>query len=108
MPRVPPEGWCTMIRELGSAMRMPGSPAASRKLPIEAAWPMQTVDTFGRIYCMVSWIAMPAVITPPGGVMDIEMFLGGVFGLENKRGGENNEGNLFSTLPGTKSGVLRR
>ena len=41
-----------------------GSPP--RKLPIEAAWPMHTVETRGLIYCMVSWIAMPAVTTPPG------------------------------------------
>ena len=48
---------------------MPGSPAESRKLPIEAHWPMQTVPTRGRIYCIVSWIAMPAVTTPPGELM---------------------------------------
>ena len=54
MPCAPPEGWWTMIRALGSAMRIPGSPAASRKLPIEAAWPMHTVETLGRMYCMVS------------------------------------------------------
>jgi hypothetical protein len=65
MPRAPPLGWWTMIRALGSATRMPGSPAASRKLPIEAAWPTHTVRTLGLMYCMVSWIAMPAVITPP-------------------------------------------
>ena len=27
---------------------------------------MHTVDTRGLMYCMVSWIAMPAVTTPPG------------------------------------------
>ena len=69
MPWAPPEGWWIMIRALVSATRMPGSPAASRKLPIEAAWPMQTVPTRGRIYCIVSWIAMPAVTTPPGELM---------------------------------------
>jgi hypothetical protein len=46
---------------------------ASRKLPIEAAWPMQTVPTRGRIYCIVSWIAMPAVTTPPGELMYMKM-----------------------------------
>src|SRR3546814_4219510 len=37
MPRAPPEGWWTMIRAFDSATRIPGSPAASRKLPIDAA-----------------------------------------------------------------------
>ena len=62
-----------MIRAFGSATRMPGSPAASRKLPIEAAWPTHTVRTLGLMYCMVSWIAIPAVTTPPGELMYIEM-----------------------------------
>jgi hypothetical protein len=44
-----------------------------QKLPIEAAWPTQTVRTLGLMYCMVSWIAMPAVTTPPGELMYIEM-----------------------------------
>ncbi len=69
MPRAPPEGWCTMIRALGSAIRIPGSPAARRKLPMLAAWPTQTVETRGLMYCMVSWIARPAVTTPPGELM---------------------------------------
>jgi hypothetical protein len=47
MPWAPPDGWWTMIRLLVSATRIPGSPAASRKLPIDAAWPMQTVLIFG-------------------------------------------------------------
>ena len=45
-----PKGWCTMMRAFGSAIRMPGSPAAKRKLPIEAAWPMHTVETRGLIF----------------------------------------------------------
>src|SRR6478736_671815 len=73
IPRAPPLGWWTMIRALGSATRMPGSPAASRKLPIDAAWPTHTVRTLGLMYCMVSWIAMPAVTAPPGELMYIEI-----------------------------------
>jgi amidase len=42
-----------------------------------AAWPMHTVDTRGLMYCMVSWIAMPAVTTPPGELMYIEMSFDG-------------------------------
>ena len=34
-----------------------------------AAWPTQTVETRGLMYCMVSWIARPAVTTPPGELM---------------------------------------
>src|SRR3990170_143786 len=36
-PWVPPEGWWIMIREWGSALRLPGRPAPSRKAPIDAA-----------------------------------------------------------------------
>ena len=38
-----------------------------------AACPTHTVETRGLMYCMVSWIAMPAVTTPPGELMYIEM-----------------------------------
>jgi hypothetical protein len=61
---------------------MPGSPAASRKLPIDAAWPMQTVATLGRMYAMVSWIARPAVTTPPGELMYMKMSF---FGFSDSR-----------------------
>ena len=71
-----------MMRALGSAMRMPGSPAASRKEPIEAAWPIHTVETRGLMYCMVSWIAMPAVTTPPGELMYMKMSF---FGFSDSR-----------------------
>ena len=33
---------------------------------MEAAMPMQMVETSHLIYCMVSWMAMPALIEPPG------------------------------------------
>ena len=33
---------------------------------MEAAMPMQMVETSGLMYCMVSYIARPAVTTPPG------------------------------------------
>ena len=82
MPWAPPDGWWTMIRLLVSATRIPGSPAASRKLPIEAAWPMHTVPTLGRIYCMVSWIASPLVTTPPGELMYMKMSF---FGFSDSR-----------------------
>ena len=43
-----------MIRALGRATRRPGSPAISRNEPMEAAMPMQIVDTGLLMYCMVS------------------------------------------------------
>ena len=36
---------------------------------MEAAWPMHTVLTGLRMYCMVSYIARPAETTPPGLLM---------------------------------------
>ena len=53
-PWKPPEGWCTMMREFGSEKRMSFSPAASSSEPIEAACPVHSVDTGGRMNCMVS------------------------------------------------------
>lgn len=51
---------------LGSAMRFPIAPPASRKEPKLAASPIQMVDTSHLIYYMVSYMANPAVIEPPG------------------------------------------
>ena len=65
-PENPPEGWWIMTRELGRQKRLPLAPAASSSEPIEAAMPMQTVDTSERMYCIVSYIARPEVTTPPG------------------------------------------
>ena len=53
-PWKPPSGWWIITRELGSAKRLPLAPAQSRKAPIEAAWPMHSVDTSGLTNCMVS------------------------------------------------------
>ena len=53
-PRAPPQGWWSITREFGSALRLPGLPAASSTAPIEAACPTQNVETAGRMYCMVS------------------------------------------------------
>ena len=43
-----------MMREFGSEKRMSFSPAASSSDPIEAACPVHSVDTAGRMNCMVS------------------------------------------------------
>ena len=54
LPRKPPEPWWIMIRLFGSAYRLPGAPAASSTAAIDAAMPMQIVDTGARRYCIVS------------------------------------------------------
>ena len=43
-----------MILELGSEKRLPFSPAASRKAPIEAAMPVHSVETAGLMKFIVS------------------------------------------------------
>ena len=106
MPWAPPEGWWTMIRLLVSATRMPGSPAASRKLPIEAAWPMHTVLILGRIYCMVSWIARPAVTTPPGRIDVHEDVLLRVLGLEEQQLGGDERGHMVLDRAGDEDDPL--
>src|SRR6185369_8329523 len=58
-PWKPPEGWWIRIVEFGSANRLPRVPAASRNAPIEAAMPMQRVETSGRMNCIVSKMAIP-------------------------------------------------
>ena len=45
---------------------MPVAPAANINDPIEAAWPTHKVDTFGLMYCIVSYTPRPAVTKPPG------------------------------------------
>ena len=47
-------GWWIRIRAFGSAIRLPGVPAASSTAAAEAAWPMQTVWMSGFTNCMVS------------------------------------------------------
>src|SRR5579864_5018365 len=73
-----------MIRELGSENRLPGAPAQSSSEPAEAAWPMHTVETGERIYCIVSYIAKLEVTTPPGELIYKAMSLLG-FSASRKR-----------------------
>ena len=53
-PWKPPLGWCSRIRELGSAERLPAAPPASSSEPIDIATPQQTVATSGLTNCIVS------------------------------------------------------
>ncbi len=53
-PCTPPSGWWIMMRACGSAKRLPFAPAASSHAAMLAACPRQSVDTSGRMYCMVS------------------------------------------------------
>ena len=50
----------------GSAKRLPLAPAASSSAPIDAACPMQMVEIAGFTYCIVSYLAMPAVTVNVG------------------------------------------
>ena len=50
----------------GATIAIPGAPAQSSREPMEQAWPIQTVATWGLMYCMVSYIASPEVTMPPG------------------------------------------
>ena len=43
-----------MMRAFGVAKRMSLWPAASSSEPMEAAWPMHSVETAGLMNCMVS------------------------------------------------------
>jgi hypothetical protein len=74
-----------MMRELGSAKRLPLAPAASRKAPMLAAIPMQSVDTSGLMNCIVSKIDRPALTEPPGELMYSEMSLSGFFALQEQQ-----------------------
>ena len=53
-PCAPPSGWWIMMRAFGSDRRLPGAPAPSRKAPMDAAVPKQTVDTSQGTNCIVS------------------------------------------------------
>ena len=58
-----------MIREFVKANLLPLAPPASKSDPMLAAWPIHNVETSGAINCMVSYIANPEEITPPGELM---------------------------------------
>eukprot|EP00418_Pyrodinium_bahamense_P087613 CAMPEP_0179074610 /NCGR_PEP_ID=MMETSP0796-20121207/33173_1 /TAXON_ID=73915 /ORGANISM="Pyrodinium bahamense, Strain pbaha01" /LENGTH=243 /DNA_ID=CAMNT_0020771835 /DNA_START=150 /DNA_END=881 /DNA_ORIENTATION=+ len=72
-PCAPPNGWWIIIREFGRLLRLPFVPAASRKDPMDAANPKQTVLTSHGMNCIVSKMAMPAETDPPGELMYIVM-----------------------------------
>src|SRR3546814_6085001 len=71
-----------MMRLFGSEKRLSLAPAQRSSDPIDAAWPMQTVDTSGLTYCIVSYIDMPEVTMPPGELMYMAMSL---FGFSDSR-----------------------
>ena len=68
-PCAPPEGWWIMMREFGSAKRLPLAPAAIRNAPMLAAMPMHSVETSGLMNCIVSKTDSPALTEPPGELM---------------------------------------
>ena len=54
VPCIPPDGWCIITSEFGSANRIPFSPPTATTDPIDAAMPQISVETLGRMYCIVS------------------------------------------------------
>src|SRR4030042_4275293 len=70
--------------ELGRANLFPLVPAAKSVAPIEAAKPTQTVEISGFTYCIVSYIAMPAVTEPPGVLIYSWISFSGSFEAKNK------------------------
>ena len=63
------EGWWIMMREFGRLKRLPLVPLASSTAAMDAACPTQMVTISGRMKAMVSRMARPAVIEPPGELM---------------------------------------
>ncbi len=53
-PWKPPLGWCTRMREFGSAERLPGAPPARISEPADIAMPQHVVATSGLMNCIVS------------------------------------------------------
>ncbi len=58
-----------MMREWGRLNRLPFDPAASSTAAMEAACPTQMVTISGLTKRIVSRMANPAVIEPPGELM---------------------------------------
>ena len=74
---VPPSGWWIITSEFGRAYLLPLVPAVRSIAPIDAAIPIHTVTTSHFTYCMVSYIAIPAVTDPPGELTYITISLSG-------------------------------
>lgn len=60
---------CIMTVLFRNAYLFPFSPPANNRLPILAAIPIPNVCTGHDIYCIVSYIARPALTLPPGELM---------------------------------------
>ena len=68
-PWAPPIAWCMWIVELGRAYRLPFDPELRSTVAMLAQLPTQIVATLHRRSFIVSWMASPALITPPGLLM---------------------------------------
>src|SRR5713226_5214966 len=73
-----------MMREFGKENRISLAPAASSSEQEEAACPVHSVYTGGRMNCIVSYIASPDVTTPPGELMYIEISFFGLSASRNR------------------------
>ena len=93
-PCTPPWGWWISTRAFGSAVRMPGAPAASSTAAADAAWPTQVVATGGCRNVIVSGMANRPIMSPPGRVdVEVDRLLG-VLGLEEQQLGHDQVGDL--------------
>ena len=72
-PWTPPSGWWIITSALLRQYLFPICPLDNRKAAIDAAIPTHIVDTSLEIKFIVSYIAIPAVMLPPGEFMYIEM-----------------------------------
>ena len=54
------------VRAFAERIGLDWVPLASKNAPMEAAMPTQMVETSHLIYFMVSWMAIPSVMEPPG------------------------------------------
>lgn len=66
-----PLGWWIIILELGNARLIPSVPAVSNNDAALQACPMHHVEIGVSMYCIVSYIANPAVTTPPRDIFTV-------------------------------------
>jgi len=69
VPRPDADGWCSTTRACGRMPRRPGVPAASSTAPAAIASPTHVVTTGALMYCIVSYTASVAIMSPPSQLM---------------------------------------
>ena len=80
-----------MCLEWGNIIRLPLVPAEANNDPIEQACPITIVCISDLTYCMVSYMAIPAVTNPPGEFMYKTISLPGACDSKNNNWAHNTE-----------------